>query len=200
MFRKLNQLQISDEEYHSVRSISTRQYKSLEQRRECIDTSIIDLGTSWRCGQLHTPAALPLLDKKLGGSQNRSGRRGEENKSCSYRGSNCDPSDLQDLASHNTDCAMAAVRKLMELNGTSREKGSRYSFQYFVFWFRVSNKGLDKYTVMGPNRVQYHELPWWLVPSSKLLLLLHQTESGLWYMTDPKYGDKYKPAPMRNKT
>jgi hypothetical protein len=55
-------------------------------RRGCIDPRILDLGTSWRWvvrftpRQLYPPGKSPQypLDRRLGGPQSRSGRRGEK--------------------------------------------------------------------------------------------------------------------------
>jgi hypothetical protein len=62
-------------------------------------------------GQLHPPAALPRaknpgypLDRRLGGPQNRSGRRGEN--SWPYRDSNSDLSVVQPVASRYTNYAI----------------------------------------------------------------------------------------------
>jgi hypothetical protein len=61
-------------------------------------------------GQLHAPAALPPgkelrypLDRRLGGPQSRSGRRGEH--SWPYRDLNPEPSVVQPVASRYTDNA-----------------------------------------------------------------------------------------------
>jgi hypothetical protein len=48
------------------------------------------------------------LDRRLGGPQSRSGRRGEE-KILDYRDSNSDPSVVQRVTSRYTDCAIPAV-------------------------------------------------------------------------------------------
>jgi hypothetical protein len=59
-------------------------------------------------GQLHAPAALLPgeypLDRRLGGPQSRSGRRGEY--SGPYRDSNSDPSVVQPVASRYTEYAI----------------------------------------------------------------------------------------------
>jgi hypothetical protein len=65
----------------------------------CIDPRILDLGTSW-CVVSFTPRRLNPwypLDKRLGGPQNRSGRRRENY--LPYRDSNSDPSVVQAVAS-----------------------------------------------------------------------------------------------------
>jgi hypothetical protein len=72
----------------------------------CIDPHFFDLGTSWRWVVSFTP--LPLyprypLDKKLGGPQSQSGRRGEN--SCPHRDSNSDPVVVQPVASRYTNYA-----------------------------------------------------------------------------------------------
>jgi hypothetical protein len=66
-------------------------------------------------GQLHAPAALLWrksprfpLDKRLGGPQNRSGRRREEKILAPYRDSNSGSSFVQFVASRYTDCAIPA--------------------------------------------------------------------------------------------
>jgi hypothetical protein len=63
-------------------------------------------------GQLHAPAALPQrkdppvypFDRRLGGPQSRSGQHGKEK----ILDSNSDPSVVHPVASHYTDCAIAA--------------------------------------------------------------------------------------------
>jgi hypothetical protein len=64
-------------------------------------------------GQLHAPASLPPgkssrypLDKRVGGPQSRSGRRGEN--SWPYRHSNSEPSVVEPVASRHTDWATSS--------------------------------------------------------------------------------------------
>jgi hypothetical protein len=78
-----------------------------------VDVQIHIFLTSEVSGPLHAPDALPggkspryPLDRRLGGPQSRSGRRGEN--SCPYRDSNSDPSVVQPVASRYTDCAIPA--------------------------------------------------------------------------------------------
>jgi len=60
-----------------------------------IASSILNLGTWWRCGQVHAPAALPPgkgrrypLDRRMGGPHCRSGCGSEEKNPCPFRESN----------------------------------------------------------------------------------------------------------------
>jgi hypothetical protein len=65
------------------------------------------LGTSWRrSASPRGKSPRYPLDRRLGGSQSRSGRRGEN--SWPYGDSNSDPSIVQSVASH-TDCAIPAL-------------------------------------------------------------------------------------------
>jgi hypothetical protein len=48
------------------------------------------------------------LDRKLGETQNRSGRRGEEKNTCPYRNSKSDPSAVHPIASCYTECDIPA--------------------------------------------------------------------------------------------
>jgi hypothetical protein len=78
----------------------------------CIDPHLLDLGTSWRRVVSLTPRPLyPQgkstrcpLDRRLGGPQSRSERRGEN--SCYHRDSNSDPLVVHPVASRYTDCAI----------------------------------------------------------------------------------------------
>jgi hypothetical protein len=74
--------------------------------------AFFDLGTRWRCDQLHAPDALPQgrpqcpLDRRLGVPQNRSGRVIEKKKMLSpHRESNPDHAIVQPVTSHFTDLA-----------------------------------------------------------------------------------------------
>jgi hypothetical protein len=74
-------------------------------------------------GQLHAPAALLRgknprypLGRRLGGPQNRSGRRGEEKNLALTGTRNFDPSAVQPLASRYTDCVIPA------------------NYYYFYYW------------------------------------------------------------------
>jgi hypothetical protein len=67
-------------------------------------------------GRTHAPATLPPgnsprypLDRRLGGPQNRYGRRGEEKTPLLHRDSNSDPSIVQPVVSRYTDWAMFSV-------------------------------------------------------------------------------------------
>jgi hypothetical protein len=75
---------------------------------ECIYPPILDIGTSWRSVVSFTPRPLYTwgnspqyqLDRRLGGSQNRSGQHGEE-KNLTHTGTRTlDTSAVQPIASH----------------------------------------------------------------------------------------------------
>jgi hypothetical protein len=79
---------------------------------------ILDLGTQMEVsGQLHALAALPPegkspcypLDRRLGGTQCRSGRGGEEKNSQPRRESNPRTPIVQPVAQHYTDWAITAL-------------------------------------------------------------------------------------------
>jgi hypothetical protein len=66
-------------------------------------------------GQFHALAALPqgkespvLMNRRLDGRQSRSGRYLRSENSCLHRDLNFDPSAVQPVASHYTDCAIPA--------------------------------------------------------------------------------------------
>jgi hypothetical protein len=77
---------------------------------------ILDLGTSWRREVSYTLRSLYLwrktrrypLDRRLGGPQDRSTRRGEQENLAPYGDSNFDPSAVQPVASRYTDSAIPA--------------------------------------------------------------------------------------------
>jgi hypothetical protein len=83
----------------------------------CIDPHFLDIGTSWRWVVSFTSRPLypreksPKypLDRRLGGLQSWSGRRGEEKILDPYRDSKSDPSVAQPVASRNTDCTINFV-------------------------------------------------------------------------------------------
>jgi hypothetical protein len=86
----------------------------------CIDPHFLDLGTSWRWVVSFTP--LPLypwgkspgtLDRRLGGPQSRSGRRGEENILDPTGTRNSDPSVVQPVVSRYTDYATSAHKQFV---------------------------------------------------------------------------------------
>jgi hypothetical protein len=75
----------------------------------CIDPRILDLGTSYRCGQLHAPAALSPgkepsvpIGQTAGWVPEPVWKTWRREKSCPYRDSKSDPSVVQPVASHYT--------------------------------------------------------------------------------------------------
>jgi hypothetical protein len=69
-------------------------------------------------GQLHSPAALPPGTHGIGcWVDPRGGLQDMEklNNSCPYQDSNSDPSIVQLVASHYTDCATAALTFKMDI-------------------------------------------------------------------------------------
>jgi hypothetical protein len=66
-----------------------------------IDPHFLVLGTSWRRVVSFTPEEKPRYtsDRRLGGFENRPGRRGEEENFWPYRDSNSDPLVAQPVAS-----------------------------------------------------------------------------------------------------
>jgi hypothetical protein len=98
-------------------------------------------------GRLHTPAALPRrksarypLRRRLGGTQSRSGRRGEN--CLLYRNSNSDPSVVQPVVSRYTDCAIPTpLRDIMiclNLFCPAPKEGIHHSA--FIRYFNINRR------------------------------------------------------------
>jgi hypothetical protein len=80
-----------------------------------MEACLLDLGTSWRCGQIQAPATLPRgkiprhpLDRRLIGPQIRSGQRVQE-KILYPTGTRTSTHSIVQPISLNTDCAMVAL-------------------------------------------------------------------------------------------
>jgi hypothetical protein len=114
-------LDLSSAHKNNVLKSTTRSRKGITLRHEdvwgkgCIDPRILDLGTSWRLVVIFTPQPVYSrgkslwypLDRKLGGPQNRSGRRREEKNLAPTGTRTPTPSAVQSVAQCYTDYAIA---------------------------------------------------------------------------------------------
>jgi hypothetical protein len=146
-----------------------------------MDPHFLDLGTSWRCGQLHAPATLPPGKEPLVPIGQEAGWAPEpvwttwrRENSWPYRDSNSDPSVVQPICSHYTDCAIPIHQTYLVDTNIAETSVTELTMQYFRISFNqnIFFKILSaRSTFSLPRKLETEAIQQWLKQNSFLVLM-----------------------------